>query len=91
MNIQKIFEALKEDEQNSALGIICGELESQGYTVAIDGVPVTSSGFYNSEFPHIEKKMEMLDIAIFKGGDIEQEFSLEFIDFHEIVLKRKTS
>jgi len=89
MNIQKIFEALKEDEQNSALGIICGELEAQGYTVAIDGVPVTSSGFYNSEFPQLEKKMGAMDVAIFKNAGLEQEFSLEFTDYHEVVLKRK--
>ncbi|MBW1699859.1 MAG: hypothetical protein JRH18_08680 [Deltaproteobacteria bacterium] len=67
------------------------ELEAQGYTVAIKGIPVTSSGFYNDEFQQIEKKMEPLDIALSQSGELEQEFCLEFTDYHEIILKRKTT
>jgi hypothetical protein len=50
MNVQMIFQALNGDQDNSALGIICRELKSQGYTVMIDGVKVTSEG----ELPQIK-------------------------------------
>ena len=64
MNVQKIFEALAEDSQNSALGIICGELEDQGYAVKIDGVPVSSAGFYNGKHSEIEKKLGDLEFFL---------------------------
>ena len=37
MNVQRIFDTLHEDQDSTALGIICGELEEQGYKVQIDG------------------------------------------------------
>ena len=43
MNVQKIFDRLHEDKKDSELGIICGELEEQGYKVALDGREVTSA------------------------------------------------
>ena len=42
MNIEKIFTALREDEMNSALGIICSEFEHQGSKIEIEGIEVTS-------------------------------------------------
>jgi hypothetical protein len=94
MNVQKIFQALNEDEENSALGIICGELEKQGYIVAIDGVQVTSAGFFNGEHKEIENRIGPLDIRLMATTKtqklkIEQEFCIEFTDFHEFVIKRK--
>ncbi|MDJ0828649.1 MAG: hypothetical protein QNI92_02290 [Desulfobacterales bacterium] len=89
MNIQDIFEALEDDSKNSGLGIICGELEFQGYLVAIDGQPVNSTGFYNNEYPHLEQQTEPFSFTLYNKGEIEQEFILEFIDYHEIILKRK--
>jgi len=88
MNVQKIFEALEEDSQNSALGIICGELEAQGYAVKIDGVPATSAGFYDGKHVEIEKKVGDLEFSLFIKGSLEQKFNIEFTEFHEIVFKK---
>jgi len=87
MNVQKIFEALEEDNQNSALGIICSELEAQGYAVSINKVPVSSAGFYDDQHSEIEKKVGELEFALFMKGSLEQEFTVEFIGVHEIVIK----
>lgn len=87
MNIQKIFDVLQEDMDNSALGIICQELESQGYEVMIDNQNVTSEGFFNGDHVDLEEKMQPLKISLLKEGGLDQEFSIEFVDFHEIVIK----
>ncbi len=54
MNVEKIFNALQNDEMNSALGIICGELEKQGYTVNLEGIDVNAEGFYQGTFSYLE-------------------------------------
>jgi hypothetical protein len=38
MNVEKIFNRVKEDEMNSPLISICGELEKQGYKVKVESV-----------------------------------------------------
>lgn len=86
MNIQKIFQALNEDTENSALGIICQQLEEQGYNVFINGKAVSSEGFFDDEYPEIES-LSQVDITLKKKKSVEQKFSIEFIDFHEIVIK----
>lgn len=88
MNVQKIFEALEEDSQNSALGIICGELEAQGYAVKIDGVPVSSAGFYEGKHTELENKLGELEFSLFVKSSLEQKFNIEFTEFHEIVIKK---
>ncbi len=55
MNIEKIFSALAEDEMNSALGIICSELESQGYKIEIEGIEVTSGEVLITNSLHLKK------------------------------------
>jgi len=89
MNVQKIFNALIEDQGNSALGIICSELEAQGYKVAIDGEKVDSDGFFNEKYPEIEKKMGSLNISLFRDDVLEQEFVIQFTDFHKFMIKPK--
>ena len=89
MNVQKIFDVLKEDDKNSALGIVCNELEEQGYTVRINQKPVTGEGFFNGKYPEIENTMNPLKISLFKSGSLEQEFVIEFTDFHEFIIKQK--
>ncbi|WP_457571198.1 hypothetical protein [Desulfovulcanus sp.] len=91
MNIQKIYSALQEDQQNSALGILSGELEDQGYQVRIDGTPVTAEGFFEGEYPDLENKKGPLDVALYQGGSIEQEFCIEFVDFHDFIIRRKSN
>ena len=87
MNVQRVFDALKEDLQNSALGIICSELETQGYKVAIGGQKVDSDVFFNEKYPEIERNMNPLNISLFKGGSLEQTFVIQFTDFHEFIIR----
>lgn len=88
MNIQKIYDALEQDEQNSALGIITAELENQGYQVKIDGTPVDSNGLFEGNFSQLENKTEPVQVALFINGTLEQQMAIEFIDFHDFIIKR---
>ncbi len=47
MNVQKIFDMLREDQDNTSLGIICAELEEQGYKFRIDGKDVNSAEIFD--------------------------------------------
>jgi len=89
MNVQKIFDNLDEDQYNSALGIICAELEKQGYAIIIDGNPVKAEGFFDGDYEDLQNKLEPLTFRLIRSGDVEQEFSVEFVDFHDIIIKRK--
>ena len=88
MNIQRIFQALEEDSDNSALGIITAELEEQGYSVRVNETPVNSEAIFEGKYSKIEKDMKPLRISLFKKGQMEQEFSIEFVEYHEIVFKK---
>ena len=88
MNIEKIFLALAKDSDNSALGIICQQLEEQGYKVFINGKAVSSKGFLENEYPEIES-LSQVYVALKKRKKIEQEFIIEFIDSHELAIKEK--
>jgi hypothetical protein len=72
----------------SALGIICGELENKGYTVTINGTSVTSEGFYNDIYKEISTQTEPLNVALLKDGIFEQQFTIQFIDFHEFIIRK---
>ena len=89
MNVQKIFDMLQEDQDNTALGIICAELEEQGYKVRIDGKDVNSAEIFDGGHKDLEDKPGPLNVALYRDGSMEQEFSLEFIDDHEVVIERK--
>jgi hypothetical protein len=91
MNVQTIFDALDEDMGNSALGVICGELERQGYEIAINGQSVTSDDFFNDELNEIEMQMQPLNVSLYKKATLEQEFSIEFFDYHKIKIGQKTT
>ncbi len=89
MNVQKIFNMLQEDQDGTALGIICAELEEQGYKVVIDDQDVNSADVYDGRHKEIEEKLGPLNVALYKDGQLEQEFALEFMDSHEVVIERK--
>jgi hypothetical protein len=89
MNVQKIFDILQEDPENTALGTLCGELEEQGYKVWVDSQEVNSQDIYYGRHKDLEDKLGPLSIALYKDGSLEQEFSLEFLDDHEVVIERK--
>ncbi len=87
MNVQKIFDALHANRKDGELGIICGELEEQGYEVHIDGREVTSAGFLDGDHEDLEDKMGPLNVSLDKDGSPQQEFTLEFVD--SVVIERK--
>ena len=88
MNIQRIFQALEEDSSNSALGIITAELEEQDYAVQMNGILLNSEAIFEGKYSEIERDMKPLRVSLFKQGEMEQEFSIDFIDFHEIIFKK---
>ena len=89
MNIQKIFDSLHSDPDNSAVGIICAEFEEQGYKVRIDGNFIDSADVYDGRHKDLENKTGPLTVALYKDDAMEQEFSIEFLDHHEIAIERK--
>lgn len=88
MNIEKIFNSLDDDQDNSALAIIVQELENQGYEVLADDVSVSSESIFNGEHSEIENKITPINLSLLRNGDVEQKFSIEFTDFHEISIKK---
>ncbi len=87
MNIEKIYLELNSDQMNSALGIICSELESQGYKVEVEGIQVTADEIFENKLPSLEEVAEPLNIKLFKLGQEEQKFSIYFIDYHKVEFK----
>ncbi|MDR3596530.1 hypothetical protein [Clostridium sp.] len=88
MNIQKIFDALEEDEMNSALGIICVELENQGYAITIENIKVTAEEIFNNKYPSLEEVPDSLNIKLSKGNFEEQKFAIDFVDYHKVIIKK---
>ncbi len=82
MDIQKIFEAVDNDEMNSPLPSIVYELEQQGYEVKIEGLEVTTADMDIKLFDDFEKATNEFDIEIIKG-DLIQKFKLVFTDYHK--------
>jgi hypothetical protein len=89
MNIQKIFNVLQEEQDNTVLGLICAELEDQRYTVQVDGRNVNSADIFDGRHKDLEDKPGSLDISLYRDGSLDQEFSLEFVDDREVVIERK--
>ena len=89
MNIEKVFDSLNNDEMNSSLGIICSDLEQQGYNVRINDIEVSSHEFFDGRLESLEQSSDAFNIALYKNGNLEQEFSIHFTDYHEIILKSK--
>ena len=90
MNIEKIFSALNKDQMNSTLGIICAELESQGYEIEIEGIQVTANEIFGNKVPSLEEVTEPLNIKLYKNGSVEQKFSIKFVEYHKIVFQEYT-
>ena len=87
MNIEKVFSALSDDSMNSALGIICSELESQNYEVEIEGIKVKSVEIFDNKFPSLEEVTEPLGFKLYKNGKLEQKFSINFIEYHNVIFQ----
>jgi hypothetical protein len=87
MNIEKIFSVLNQDQMNSSLGIICAELESQGYEVEVEGIQITASEIFENKTPSLEEVNGPLNIKLFKNEKEDQKFSINFIDYHKIIFQ----
>lgn len=88
MNVQKIFDALEEDEMNSGLGVICWELERQGYGVEVEEIKVTADEIFNNKFPSLEEVPVPVNLKLSKDGIAEQEFLITFTDYHEVIISK---
>ena len=91
MNIEKIFNALNNDEMNSSLGTICAELEKQGYSITINNIEVTAEEFFDRRSESLEQSGLDFNFLLKKDDKVEQEFSISFIDYHKILLREKES
>jgi hypothetical protein len=69
MNVQKIFDVLHGDQDNTALGLIRGELEEQGYKVQIDGREVTSAEIFDGDHKDLEDTLKNLNSYIARIGN----------------------
>ena len=87
MNIEKVYTALQEDQMNTGLGIVCAEFETQGYEVEIEGLQVTAKEIFGNKFPSLEEVLIPLNIKLLKNGISEQQFSIEFVDYHKIIFR----
>jgi len=87
MNIEKIFNALESDEMNSALGIICRELEGQGYKVKIEDIEVTSEEIFNGKAEYLEQYPDRYKVEAKSLEGEKQKFYLRFTDYHKFIIE----
>ena len=83
MNIEKIFNSVREDEMNSPLPSIIWELEKQGYTIKLEGVDVTAGDMEDKLFEDLERATNEYEIELFKETGSSQRFKLVFTDYHK--------
>jgi hypothetical protein len=83
MNISKIYQALKDDEMNSSLGIIIHEIESQGYKVRVNGKEITSNEIFEDLHPDLES-LQRINIAVYSESSDEHIYSLQFLEYHQV-------
>lgn len=76
MNFQKILDIVPEDQDNTALCIICAGLEEQEYKVRIDGKDVNSAEIFDRGHKDLEDNLGPLSVAVFGDSSMEQESSL---------------
>lgn len=91
MNVEKLYEALDEGRMNSALGTLCAELENQGYSVAIGGRKVSSEELVDGKHEDLEQGFAPIKIALYRGKLLEQEFAVQFTEYHEFIIKKKST
>ena len=44
---------------------------------------------YDCDHEDLEDKVGPVNVSLYKDGSLEQEFTLEFVDDHEVVIERK--
>lgn len=83
MNIQKIFQAVEEDEMNSPLISVVWELKRQGYQVKLEGLEVTMSDMGSDLFNDLERATYEFEMELLRGTESVQKFKLVFTGYHE--------
>ena len=85
MNKQTIFSALANDLDNSALGIICSELEAQGYEVTMEGQKVSANEFWDGSLSELETKLS-ISLELVGPEQTVEKYLMEFVEFHEVII-----
>ena len=83
MNIEKVFNAVSEDEMNSPLPAIVFELEKQGYVVKLEGLEVKANDLEDNLFVDLERAASEFEIELVRNSKSEQKFKLVFSDYHQ--------
>lgn len=88
MNVQNVYTALEAEDMNSALGIICTELERQGYVVRINDKLVSSQEFFEGSHEDLEQEFLPIKVSLYREENFEQAFVIEFTEYHDFVIKK---
>ena len=83
MNIQKIYNAVDEDEMNSPLPAIVYELEQQGCKVKIEGLEVSAEDLVDDLFEDLERATNEVNLEVTDMNKNYQKFKLVFTDYHK--------
>lgn len=86
MNIENIYTAVEEDEMNSPLITICGELVKQGYDVKVEGVEFTNDESCINLFSDLEFATNEINFVLTKNNKRES-FKLVFTDYHKFEIQ----
>ena len=89
IDIHKINTALSEDLNNSAFGIICRVIEEDNFAIRINGVIVSSSGFFDGEHDDIEQRKDKHNVQLFTNGVQVDSFLMTFTDYHVVSINRE--
>jgi len=88
MNIEKLFDAVLNDDMNSALGLICLELERQGYSIKIQDIEVTSEELFSGKSEYLEQYPGIYIFEIINELGDKQKFAVKFLDYHKFSLEK---
>ena len=83
MNIEKVFEAVENDDMNSPIVSLCNEFAKQGYRVKIEGVEVNSNEVDTELFNDLELYSIDINFELLKAEESAQKFKLVYIDYHK--------
>ena len=81
MDIEKINEALIDDNMNSAIGIVFAKLEEEGYKIKIANKEITSNEIFEGEYEELEKQ-KSFDFTLIGTNNIPKRYRIEFVDYH---------
>ena len=86
MNIQRLFEIVDEDQMNSPVSLICGELENLGYKVKLEGVEVSRFDLEENVFIDFQNISNGFEIDVFRNDLPLQKLNIVFTDYHKFII-----